>query len=282
MGEEQEQGGVYDVVLLFIGIKSSCVRCRSMDPKFPAEIALIRIITYIERTNMYLTYKNLGETPLECLERTRAEYGKAPEIPMTYAGRLDPMAEGLLIILVGDECKEKDKYLGMDKEYEVEILFGASTDTYDTLGLIDKIEKKSFDLPDFQKYKGKFTQEYPRYSSRIIAMKEVPEEMPTKEVEIFLIEQIGSKAISGQKIADTILENIKKVNGDFRQEEISAKWAEFGKNNSLTKFIVLKLKVACSSGTYMRSLADRIGKDAGIPALAFSIKRTRVNGYKVG
>lgn len=230
---------------------------------------------------MYLAYKNIGETPLECLERTRLEYGKAPEVPMTYAGRLDPMAEGLLIILSGEDCKEKEKYLKMDKEYEVEVLFGVSTDSYDTLGMIEKAEKKDFDAINFEKYKGKFTQEYPRYSSKVIAMKEVPEEMPTKEVEIYQIEHIGTKALSGKRIADTVLENIRKVTGDFRQQEISSRWEEFGTNNVLTKFIVVKLKVACSSGTYMRSLANRIGIDAGIPALAFSIKRTRVNGYRI-
>lgn len=230
---------------------------------------------------MYLTYKNIGETPLECLERVRKEYGKPENIPMTYAGRLDPMAEGLLIILVGEDCKDKEKYLKMDKEYELEILFGVSTDTYDTLGMIEKIEKKSFELPDFQKYKEKFTQEYPRYSSKIIAMKEVPDEMPTKEVEIYSIEQIGSRALSGQRIGEYVLGNIKKVSGDFRQEKISDGWKKFSEENIKERFIILKLKVSCSSGTYMRSLADRIGKDCDIPALAFSIKRTRVNGYKI-
>ncbi len=230
---------------------------------------------------MYLTYKNIGETPLECLERVRLEYGKAPEVPMTYAGRLDPMAEGLLIILVGEDCKQKEKYLKMEKEYELEILFGVSTDTYDTLGIITKTDKVSFDSIDFSKYTGKFVQEYPRYSSKIIAMKEVPDEMPTKEVEIFAIEQIGSKAMSGQRIVETVMGNIKKVNGDFRQKEIVDKWQEFAKENEKNRFMILKIKVSCSSGTYMRSLANRIGVDAGIPALAFSIKRTRVNGYKI-
>ena len=112
-------------------------------------------------------------------------------------------------------------------------------------------------------------------------MKEVPDEMPTKDVEIFLIEQIGSKALSGQRIVETILENIKKVKGDFRQEEISTKWKDFGEKFAATRFMVIKLKVACSSGTYMRSLANRIGIDAGIPAMAYSIKRTRINGYKI-
>ncbi len=230
---------------------------------------------------MYLAYKNIGETPLECLERIRLEYGKPKEIPMTYAGRLDPIAQGLLILLVGEDCKQKEKYLKMDKEYEVEVLFGVSTDTYDTLGVIEKIDKHSFDLPNFEKYRGKFVQEYPKYSSKILAMKEIPEEMPTKEVEIFDIEQIGSKALSGQKITDTILENIKKVNGDFRQKEIITLWHDFALKNTVIKFIIVKLKVSCSSGTYMRSLAHRIGIDAGIPSLAYSIKRTRINGYKI-
>lgn len=230
---------------------------------------------------MYLTYKNVGETPLECLERIRLEYGKAPEISMTYAGRLDPMAEGLLIILVGEDCKDKERYLKMDKEYELEVLFGVSTDSYDTLGLITEINKKSFDPIDTEKYVEKFTQEYPKYSSKILALKEIPEEMPTKEVEIFALEQIGSKALSGQKIADIVLENIAKVTGEFRQKETIEKWKEFSEKHAVERFIILKFKVSCSSGTYMRSLADRMGRDLGLPALAFSIKRTRINGYKI-
>lgn len=240
--------------------------------------------------NVILVNKQIGETPLECLERVRIQEEIRTEVPMTYAGRLDPMAEGLLIILVGDVCKDKEKYTKMDKEYEVEVLFGISTDTYDTLGLIDKVEKKSFDSIDFQKYKGKFIQEYPAYSSKTVNGKQLhtyaregnlPEEMPTKEVEIYLIEQIGSKALSGAKIADTAIENIKKVKGDFRQDEIIEKWNEFKKDNSLIRFIVIKLTVACSSGTYMRSLANRIGIDSGLPAMAYSIKRVRVSDLKL-
>ncbi len=230
---------------------------------------------------MYLTYKKLGETPLECLERVRIEYGKSSDIPMTYAGRLDPMAEGLLIILVGEDCKDKDKYLKMDKGYELEVLFGVSTDSYDQLGLIIDTKKEDFKAIDFSKYKGKFVQEYPRYSSKVIAMKEVPDEMPTKEVEIYDIEQIGSSIMTAEKISSNIIENIKKVNGDFRQEKISSAWKEFGEKYAKTRFVAIKLRVACSSGTYMRSLAYRIGADIGIPSLAYSIKRRRVNGYMI-
>ena len=54
---------------------------------------------------MILVNKQIGETPLEALEKVRREHGFDANLPMTYAGRLDPMAEGLLIVLVGEECK---------------------------------------------------------------------------------------------------------------------------------------------------------------------------------
>jgi tRNA U55 pseudouridine synthase TruB len=81
-------------------------------------------------------YKKLGETPLEALERTRTEHSIAADVPMTYAGRLDPLVEGQMIILIGEECKNKDAYTKLGKTYEFEILSGVSTDTYDLLGLV--------------------------------------------------------------------------------------------------------------------------------------------------
>lgn len=66
-------------------------------------------------------YKELGETPLECLQRFKAEHPEYMEAKMTYLGRLDPMAEGLLLVLVGN-TKDKEKYLSLDKTYEFEVL----------------------------------------------------------------------------------------------------------------------------------------------------------------
>ena len=64
-----------------------------------------------EIQSFYVLNKEIGETPLECMERFRLSKGLDPLLPMTYAGRLDPMAEGVLLVLVGEECKNKDKYL---------------------------------------------------------------------------------------------------------------------------------------------------------------------------
>ncbi len=52
-----------------------------------------------------------------------------------YSGRLDPMARGEIMLLIGDECKMMDIYNKKNKTYTFEIIFGLSTDTDDVMGL---------------------------------------------------------------------------------------------------------------------------------------------------
>ncbi|MES2408941.1 MAG: hypothetical protein V4509_01400 [Patescibacteria group bacterium] len=246
-----------------------------------------------EKQSSYILNKEIGETPLECMEKFRVSKGLDPLLPMTYAGRLDPMAEGVLIVLTGEECKNKNKYLELDKEYEVEVLIGFATDTYDTLGKVRfasqilKVESEKINS-ELQKFKGKFVQEYPAYSSKTVdgvqlhtlANKgELPNEMPTKEVEIYNIQILEEREINSDSLLKEIKNNISKVKGDFRQTEIVDLWEK----NLIEKntFKIIKIKVSCSSGTYMRSLAYNLGIKIGIPALAYSIKRTRVGGYLI-
>lgn len=228
--------------------------------------------------NVIIYNKEIGETPLECLERARIENNISKDISMTYAGRLDPMACGLLLILVGDECKKKEKYTGLDKEYEIEILFGIKTDSQDILGLIEdvKILPINIDKIDFKTYIGKSMQKYPRYSSKIIAMKELPEEMPSRTIDIYSIEKLNESKMKGNEVAEYAIKNIKKVKGDFRQVKIIKNWQDFALKYPRDEFKIIRLKVECGSGTYMRVLADRIGKDIGIGAIALSIKRTKI------
>ena len=75
-----------------------------------------------------LFYKNLGETPLEAIERFRLINPLYKNVPMTYAGRLDPAATGLLVLLGGDLCTEKDLYTSLPEPYEGSMLFGFNTD----------------------------------------------------------------------------------------------------------------------------------------------------------
>ncbi len=242
----------------------------------------------------YVVEKKVGETPLECLERFReglissgsTDFAK---IPMTYAGRLDPMASGKLIILCGDECKKKEAYLGLDKEYEVEIVLGIKTDTHDALGLAEvepaSVENRNtLEKIDFTKYAGKFLQEYPAYSSKTVGgvqlhelsrKNKLPDEIPVKNVEIYSITEIKKSEILAEDLLAGITEKINLVKGDFRQNEIKERWANV-LSGTHKSFSIVKILVSCSSGTYMRSLASRIGREVGTEAFALSIHRTKV------
>ena len=79
-------------------------------------------------------YKPVGISPLDAIKTLKEKYPELKDEKMTYAGRLDPLAEGVLLILAGNAVYEKEKYLKLDKEYEAEILFGFNTDTYDIFG----------------------------------------------------------------------------------------------------------------------------------------------------
>lgn len=211
---------------------------------------------------MITVYKKLGETPLQCLERYRLEAGIEPDVPMTYAGRLDPMAEGDMIILVGDECKGKDKFLPMKKEYEVEFLLGVETDTYDLLGIF---EKESEVNEVFVK-KGKIIQPYPPFSSKKFSGGKAE----TKEVEIFDYRVLDQRNISKEELHNQIKIRIALVKGEFRQKEILAAWEAYFSNTKKTEYRLIKAWVFVSSGTYVRSIAHRNH------SLAYSIKRTSI------
>jgi tRNA U55 pseudouridine synthase TruB len=82
--------------------------------------------------------KQVGETPLEAMEAWRTTEGLKKDIPLAYAGRLDPMASGTLIVLIGEECKRQKSYQAFDKEYRFEVLVGFRSDTGDILGIAQR------------------------------------------------------------------------------------------------------------------------------------------------
>jgi len=239
--------------------------------------------------------KKEGETPLECLGRFRAHNKKYKDIKMTYAGRLDPMASGLLLVLVGDEVKNKEKYLKLDKEYEFEVLFGFSTDTYDILGKVQHshilknigmLELEKIIKNNLKHFTGKFVQKYPLYSSKTVAGKQLWEygreekevEIPTREVNVRKLKFIKLRKINNKNLFVNIEKNIEKVKGDFRQSEILKIWK---KNLKISYSVVFigNFKIKCSSGTYVRGIANSLGEKMNVPALAYSIKRTKIGKF---
>ncbi len=243
------------------------------------------------------TYKKRGETPLACLERLRKEQPTLKDETLSYAGRLDPMAEGVMLVLVGDENKNREKYLALTKEYTFDVLFGFSTDTYDLFGkLTNAIDKQSNTRVSFTKvldaldtFRGKFTQVYPPYSSKTVLGKPLFEwaregklkeiKIPIREVEIYESAVVGMQTITSEDLWQKIYNDLLLLRGDFRQKEIHDCWEDNLRTLYGEVFSVATISLSCSSGTYMRRLADDIGKSVGVPALASRIVRTKVGEY---
>ena len=237
-------------------------------------------------------YKEKGETPLERLDRFREENPDYGEAKLSYAGRLDPMAEGVMLVLVGDENKEREKHLKYSKEYTFEILFGFRTDTYDLLGLLQddfkkcRINEREL-IMELEKFKGDINQEYPPFSSKKVKGKPLFEwakkrkldkiEIPKHKVTIFDISLLEFKKITSPDLRKYIIENVLRVKGDFRQKEILDKWGKELKRIRTEEFLLAKIKIYCSSGTYVRAIANDLGKEIGCGALAYSINRENIN-----
>lgn len=242
-------------------------------------------------SSIYLT-KPLGKTPLQIIQDFRTHNPAYAEVKMAYAGRLDPMAEGLLLVLVGDECKKRDQYQKLDKEYVFTVLFGISTDSYDTLGKVTAVESKHLDHITKKRIEkislqltGQIQQPYPPYSAARVQgkplywwtrqnrLKDI--QIPIKQGSIYSLAVESSTHISSQELRDLVFQRVGLVTGAFRQEEVLESWGRVLMSRNLF-FPLYIFRVACSSGIYVRGLAVQLGEALGLPALALRIVRTRV------
>jgi tRNA pseudouridine55 synthase len=250
--------------------------------------------------------KHRGETPLQCLDRFRLEHPKYKDATLSYAGRLDPLASGVLLIMIGDANKKREHYLHLDKEYEVEILFGISTDTHDVLGLPelassvseDSVQQGTSNLSEeiiksaLGSFVGKKLLPYPAFSSRTVdgvAMfdlakqgKLTEENTPKREMVFKSIDMLEYFNITLDQVSRGVYKAVDSVKGDFRQVEIRSAWERiFNELPIDMRFVMVRIHIACESGAYMRTLAHEVGKTLGTKALAWSIKRTKVGDFTV-
>lgn len=243
----------------------------------------------------YLINKKEGETPLQALEVFRRKNKNLKNTKLAYAGRLDPMAEGLLLVLVGEEVKNKEKYLALAKEYEFKILFGFATDTYDILGKVtNSTMGAGFGMKELEKkikenlkyFRGEFTQKYPPYSSKTVKGKPLFEyarrgkkvKLPSRKIFIKELKLLKLNTIASKTLLADIEKRIKKVKGDFRQKAILETWIKY-LGTSTNRYNIASFKIKCTTGTYVRSIANSLGAKMKIPALALSIKRTKIGKW---
>lgn len=241
-------------------------------------------------------YKQLGETPRERLERLRIQKPHYEHEVLSYAGRLDPMAEGVMLALVGSANKRRDAYLELSKEYVLDILFGFSTDTYDVLGrVMETGDPEGISREAVQKglneFRGHIDQEYPPYSSKTVEGKSLFEwarnnalsalVMPSRTVTIHSIDVEKLYKVPEPMLLSYIEDGVSRVTGDFRQDEVLRDWRRHLKKEGDREFPAATVRIECASGTYARSIAHGLGKELGCPALALHILRTKVGDYSV-
>ena len=166
-----------------------------------------------------------------------------------HSGTLDPLAEGLLVLCIGKATKIVQFLSGYDKTYEAEICLGQRSKTYDSEGVYH--DQMPMTAPDMsidefseivQKYIGTITQTVPAYSA-VRVNGERLYNMARRGVEI----QLPERKVTIRNI--TIL----------------------GYNKPY-----LQLRVACSSGTYIRTLANDIGEQLNCGAYLSGLLRTEV------
>ena len=246
-----------------------------------------------------VVYKKRGETPLQCIERLRKEQPEYKDAVLSYAGRLDPMAEGALLVLIGEENKKREEYLNLEKEYTFDVLFGFSTDTYDILGKLTQAFSKITNTRASMKavldavgaMRGKRKQKYPPYSSKTVEGKPLFKwaregkldeiTIPKHKIEIFSSALTGMRTVRAEDLWSQIDKDIRYLKGDFRQKEIRNCWWEHLRPLYGEVFDVATVHTHSSSGTYVRMLTQELGGRTNIPALALKIVRTRVGKYTI-
>lgn len=244
---------------------------------------------------VYKVNKQIAETPLEALTKYVNEKKLPTYWKYTYAGRLDPMAQGLLLVLANSTQSQKEKYLNFSKVYEAEILFGFDSDTFDLLGIARKQEnievtKNKLDelVKILQSFVPKANLPVPVFSSVPVGGKpsfhwaKLGKKSPQVKrlMEFKSIKILKKTFLTNRQILNYLEKNITKVKGDFRQEEIMVHWKKLLKKPK-EKHLVFKIRVNCGSGAYIRSLASEWGKMLGLKSLLFSLKRNQVGKYRI-
>lgn len=169
-----------------------------------------------------------------------------------HTGTLDPGAAGVLPICIGRATRISEYLMEKQKEYYAEIVFGFSTETYDSFGEVIESSNEIVDLKTLTKavtnVTGEIEQNIPPYSA---------------------------KKINGQKLYDLarkgkMIDNITK--------KVTINSIDVIEQTQKNTFL---LKIQCSMGTYIRSICNDLGKIIGVPAHMGTLMRTKSGDFRI-
>lgn len=224
-----------------------------------------------------------GKTINQFIDEIKEEYQLKK---ICFCGRLDPMARGQILILVEEECKDMNKYLGLNKIYHFEIILNIKTTSDDPLGIIEDL-KYNYDegiidkvYKELKNYKKKqFYQKFHNYSSKQVEGKalwyytknNIPVVNPTHLVNINSIHYSDAIEYNYLEWRNMIVSQIKTIDEkkDFNQKNIIKQWEnlEFG------NLISIPIEIDVSSGFYVRQFVRDLSDKLNYPLLTYDINR---------
>ncbi len=170
-----------------------------------------------------------------------------------HMGTLDPMATGVLPILLGETAKFQIFTKDNDKKYIATMKFGITTDTLDITGKVLSEKNSSVKQADIANVLSEFTGEIQQIPPMFSAIKK-----------------------NGKKLCDLARKGI-EIKREKRTVTIhNLNLIEFNEENQ-----TLKLEVICSKGTYIRTLCADIGEKLGVGAVMTKLQRTKSNGFDI-
>lgn len=173
------------------------------------------------------------------------------QLRVGHAGTLDPFATGLLVILLGDATKRSDEFLKQDKTYEATITLGATSTTGDPEGELTPVSGKIPSVATVQAALGMFTgpitQTPPAYSA---------------------IKVNGQRAYKLARKGHDV---------DIPSRQVAIHWLELVDYT----YPELKIRTHVSSGTYIRSLAQDIGRQLGTGGYCSRLRRTTIGQFRI-
>ncbi|WP_375559274.1 tRNA pseudouridine(55) synthase TruB [Bernardetia sp. OM2101] len=184
------------------------------------------------------------------------KYEQKKKVKVGHAGTLDPLATGLLILCSGKMTKQIEQFQGQEKEYVAQITFGFTTASYDLETDLENaknvsnlsLEKIQTALKDFQ---GEIDQIPPIFSA---------------------IQVEGKRAYQSAREGEEV---------KLKSRKVTISELEIVESNLSQSEAVISLRIVCSKGTYIRSLAHDLGQKLETGAHLSGLKRTRIGEFKL-
>ena len=173
-----------------------------------------------------------------------------------HAGTLDPMAEGLLIVMVNGATKFSDDLMKKDKEYYVELELGHETDSYDTEGTV------------IRSYDGKIEISKEKISETILGFVGDIEQIPP---------MYSAIKINGQKLYELARKGIETERKARKVKINSIREIKIDSENPKK----ISFYADVSSGTYIRTLVKDIGDKTGFYATMTKLVRTKIDKFSL-